>query len=138
MVTPPSAPFDGNFSALTDRISSGSYAIYQDVAIPAGSHPTLQWVDRIHNPSGLFIPGLQEFRVEVRDLTNTTIATLFSTLSGGPGIQDWTARSVDLSAYAGADDTHRIRRDEYYLSNFNVGLDDVAITIARRIWHDFP
>ena len=124
---PPSAPFNGNFSALTDQISSGSYAIYQDVAIPAGSHPTLQWVDRIRNPSGLFIPGLEEFRVEVRDLTNTPIATLFSTQFGSSGIQDWTARSADLSAYAG--ETIRIAFVETnIIFSMNVGLDDVAIT----------
>ncbi len=122
-----SAPFGGGFSALTDQGGSGTHAIYQDVPIAVGSHLTLNWVDRIHNLNGSFNPPLQQYRVEFRDLANQVIATPFSTQPGDSSLQDWTPRSVDLSAYAGQ--TIRIafvEQDNFGF--FNLGLDDVAIT----------
>ncbi|HEX3601183.1 MAG TPA: proprotein convertase P-domain-containing protein, partial [Lacipirellulaceae bacterium] len=127
-----SVPFDGAFSALTDQSGPGTHSIYQDVAVPVGSHLTLNWVDRIHNLAGSFIPPLQQYRVEFRDAGNNVIATPFSTQLGDLSVQDWTPRSVDLSAYAGQ--TIRIAFvEEDNFGYFNLGLDDVAITSSNGV-----
>jgi autotransporter-associated beta strand protein len=123
----PLPPYDGTYSALSDQTGPGEYAIYQDVTIPAGSHLTLSWEDMIRNFASSFENPDQQYRVEIRNTSDQTLATLFSTNPGDSLLGSWTARSADLSAFAGQ--TVRIafvvQADIYYL---NVHIDDVRIT----------
>ena len=125
----PLPPYDGTRSALSNPTGPGTNAIYQDIAIPADSHLTLRWADRIRNHATTFQDPNQEYRVEIRNSSNQVLATVFSTNAGDSLMNDWTARTADLSAFAGQ--TVRIAfvvQDS--LNYFNVHIDDVRITSA--------
>ncbi len=122
----PLAPYAGAYSALFQQSGPGTSAIYQDIYIPTGNYPTLHWRDQIHNHATTFQDPNQEYRVEIRNLSNQTLATVFSTNPGDPLATDWTDRSVDLSAYAGQ--TIRIAFVvESDINYFNVQIDDVRV-----------
>ena len=123
----PLPPYSGAFSAITNQTGGGIHSIYQDVAIPIGSQLTLEWQDRIRNHASDFQDPNQEYRVEIRNTSNQVLETVFSTNPGDVLLQDWMARSADLSAYAGQ--TIRIAFVEQdNLFYFNVHVDDVRIT----------
>ncbi len=97
----PTPPFDGRFSALGVQTGAGTGLIYQDLTIPASAPSvTLSWVDRIRNFATIFADN-QQFRVEVRDLNNATLAVLFTTKPGDPLLGDWAPRTLDLGNYRG-------------------------------------
>ncbi len=119
------SPLDGGFSAFSNG-SSGTYTLYQDVVIPAESHFTLQWNDRIRNHHTVFADPNQEYRVEIRNTSNVVLSTVFSTNLGEQLLRDWTQHSSDLSAYAG----QTIRIAYVVQSNLfflNVHIDNVQI-----------
>jgi hypothetical protein len=123
----PLAPYDGAYNAFSNQTGPGIRQIYQDVALPAGSLPVLRWADMLRNHAGEFVDPTQEYRVEIRNLANQVLATVFSTNPGDPAFQDWTERSADLSAFAGQ--TVRIafvQQDSIFF--FNAHVDNVHIT----------
>ena len=121
----PASPYQGGFSALS--YNSSTNVMYQDVAIPANSHFTLHWADRIRNFGQSFSDPTQEYRVEIRNTTNGVLGTAYSTTAGDPLLQEWTERSADLSAYAGQ--TIRVVFSKIAnLGQFNVLVDSVRIT----------
>ncbi len=137
-VDPPSTdgplpPYQGSFSALSYATSSSGIYMYQDVTIPAQSHLTLHWADQIRNfYSSGFVDPSQEYRLEIRNLSNTVLATPFSTNPGDPNQRGWTERSVDLSAYAGQ--TIRIAFAKTATSNYlDIHLDNIRITDDRPV-----
>jgi hypothetical protein len=123
----PFAPYEGAYSAVSDQTGPGTRNLYQDVTLPAGSVPVLRWTDMLRNHAGVFVDPTQEYRVEIRNLSNQVLATVFSTNPGDPTFQDWTERSADLSAFAGQ--TVRIafvEQDSIFF--FNAHVDNVRIT----------
>lgn len=125
----PLPPYSGNFSALSDQGGPGIYLIYQDVTLPPdATSATLYWVDMIRNHAGIFEDPDQEFRVEIWNMDNQVLSTLFSTNPGAPLFGDWTERSVGISQFAGM--TIRIAftvESQWFF--FNVHLDDVWIKL---------
>ncbi|MHC4952017.1 MAG: DUF4350 domain-containing protein, partial [Planctomycetota bacterium] len=123
----PLPPYSGNFSAMSDQSGPGINTIYQDVILPAdASQLTLRWADMIRNHHQSFVDPDQEFRVEIWDLNNQPLETLFSTEAGDPLMTDWTERSADILAFAGQ--TIRIAFiEEDNLGHFNVHLDNIRI-----------
>jgi hypothetical protein len=125
-------PYAGAYAALSNQTGPGTHAIYQDVAIPAGGHLTLQWADQIRNHASAFADPNQEYRVEVRSTNNELLSTLYSTNPGDPLLQAWAVRTADLSPFAGQ--TVRIAFVEQdNLGFFNVHVDEVLITGASAI-----
>ena len=123
----PLPPLAGSYSALSTQPGPGLHVLYQDVAIPSGSQLTLSWKDRIRNHATSYQDPNQEYRVEIRSTSNQVLETVFSTNPGDPFFQEVTARSADLSAYAGQ--TIRIAFVEQdNLLYFNVHIDDVSIS----------
>jgi hypothetical protein len=123
----PLAPYDGVYNAFSNQTGPGTRLIYQDVTLPAGAVPVLRWADMLRNHAGVFVDPTQEYRVEIRNLANQVLATVFSTNPGDPAFQDWTERSADISAFAGQ--TVRIafvEQDSLFF--FNAHVDDVHIT----------
>ncbi|MCY2931161.1 MAG: hypothetical protein NTV86_17055 [Planctomycetota bacterium] len=111
----------------------GASVLYQDVAIPAGATAALSWVDMIRNHAAAFQDPDQEYRVEVRNTADQVLATVFSTNSGDPLLQDWTPRNADLSAFAGQ--TVRIAFvEQHSMAPLNVHIDDVAVTGTGGNW----
>ena len=123
----PLAPRGGSYSVLSDQTGLGARTIFQDIAIPVGSTAvTLSWVDRIHNYAIEFADPNQEYRVEIRNTSDSVLATVFSTNPGDPLMREWTARGADLSAFAGQ--TVRIAFVEQDGRGFfNVHIDDVRV-----------
>ena len=130
-ITPPSgdsptSPFDGNFSALAEPVPPATSLLYQDIPLPTNAGTViLSWVDRIRNFGTDFATN-QQFRVEVRNTNNTTLATVYSSQPGDMLLNDWTQRSSDISSFAG-----QKARIAFIVSagvNFlDVHLDDVSV-----------
>jgi len=122
-------PFAGSFSALSEQTGGGLHTIYQDILIPSGTtSATLSWVDQIRNFAPQFTTDSQYFHVEIRGTNDSLLQIAFTTQPGDPLTNDWTARSFDLSAYAGQ--TIRIAFVESdSLFYFNVGLDNISIQV---------
>ncbi|HTQ50185.1 MAG TPA: protease pro-enzyme activation domain-containing protein [Candidatus Acidoferrales bacterium] len=122
-------PFAGNFSALSEQTGGGICTLYQDISIPFGaSSVTLSWADQIRNLASQYTTNSQYFRVEIRGTNNSLLQIAFTTKPGDPLMNNWTARSFDLSAYMGQ--TIRIafvESDSLYY--FNVGLDNVRVQV---------
>jgi hypothetical protein len=127
----PLPPLNGNHSALSNQSGPGTYMIYQDVTIPAGSQLMLEWAHRIRNHATAFQDPNQEYRVEIRTMSGQSI-TVFSTNPGNPRLQGWTVRTANLAAFAGQ--TIRIafvvQNDLFF---FNVHLDIVRIEYAANV-----
>jgi hypothetical protein len=123
------APYAGGFSALSEQTGGGTHTLYQDVTIPAGAaSAVLSWADRIRNEYTSYTSA-QYFHVEIRQTNNSVLQVAFSTQPGFPLINNWTNRSVNLSAYAGQ--TIRIAFVESdSLFYFNVGVDNVSLAVA--------
>jgi hypothetical protein len=122
----PSPPFAGDFSAIASPSSTSTQTIYQDVVLPNSDAIELQWADLIHNHATSFNDPSQEYRVEIRNLSNELLQTVYSTGPGDALSQDWTERVADISQFAGQE----IRVAfvvEVRLGYFNVQLDDVQI-----------
>lgn len=126
----PLPPFAGRYSAITEQIGSGRHVIYQDLFIPPEARTaTLTWADRIRNHAREFNDPTQEFRVEIRDLSNNLLALAFSTKPGDMLLNDWKQRSFDLTAFRGRD----IRLafvEEDSIGYFNVHLDDISVMLG--------
>ncbi|MHC5157872.1 MAG: hypothetical protein ACYSOZ_07220 [Planctomycetota bacterium] len=123
----PLPPYSGNYSALSDMHFVGAYTLYQDVVLPSGTTSlTLEWADMIRNHAQIFVDPDQEFRVQVWDLNNHNLQTLFSTNPGDPLMSPWTERSADLMPFAGQTVRIAFTADvqEFY---FNVHLDNIRI-----------
>ncbi len=134
-VSPPSgdgvtAPYDGNFSALADPTPPAASVLYQDILLPTNTGTiTLSWVDRIRNFAADFQTN-QQFRVEIRNTNNTTLATVYSSQPGDPLLNDWVQRSANISSFAGQ--TIRLTFIVNASSNFlDVHLDDVSVRWAN-------
>ena len=122
-------PYQGSFSALSNA-TTGTHSIYQDVALPVGSHLQLQWADRIRNHVTTFTDPTQEYRVEIRTTANQLLQVVFSSNPGDPQFREWTERSADLSSFAGQ--TVRIVFvEQNNTSNLNIHVDNVRITNSR-------
>ncbi len=123
----PSPPYDGRFSLVTSQIGSGTHVLFQDVLVPADARAVrLSWVDKIHNYATAFVPFTQEFRVEVRNLSNNVLRTVFLTQPGDNLVNDWTGRSFDISEFRGQ--SVRIAFVEQDLNSyFNVHLDNISL-----------
>ncbi|MCY2927241.1 MAG: LEPR-XLL domain-containing protein, partial [Planctomycetota bacterium] len=128
-----------HFGAFTPPITvpipsgGGTGVLCQDVVIPAGATASLNWVDRIRNFGNGFSHPDQEYRVEVRNTADQVLATVFSTNPGDALLQDWTARSADVSAFAG-----QTVRVAFVAQNsagyFDVHIDDVSLTGTGGNW----
>jgi hypothetical protein len=133
-VSPPSAdaptpPFDGNFSAFARQTAPGLLLLRQDVTLPANAPViTLSWADRVRNFAGDFDTN-QQFRVEVRNTNDVTLAVLFATKPGDTLLADWTQRNADLSSYSG-----QIVRLAFIVDAgqtfLEVHLDDISLKAA--------
>ena len=123
-------PFAGNFSALSEQTGGGTHILYQDISIPSGaSSATLSWVDQIRNFAAQYTTNSQYFHVEIRGTNNSLLQIVFVTKPGDSLTNNWTARSFDLSAFAGQ--TIRIAFVESdSLNYFNVGLDNVSVQVS--------
>ncbi|MDB6034054.1 MAG: Serine protease, subtilase family, partial [Verrucomicrobiales bacterium] len=98
----PLPPSTGNFSALSNPSGSGRHVLYQDVFIPpSASTVTLRWDQRIRNHGSSFGSN-QQFRVEIRNLSNALLRIAFASNPGDPLLGGWTSRFCDLSDFRGA------------------------------------
>lgn len=125
----PTAPYTGKFSVVTSQIGSGTHLLYQDVTIPELAKAVrLSWVDKVRNYADRFIPFTQDFRVEIRDLSNNLLSTIFVTKPGDKLLGDWVQRSFDISQFRGQ--SIRIAFVEQDLVNyFNLHLDDISLFV---------
>jgi hypothetical protein len=121
---------DEIWQQLSDQIGGGTHTLYQDILVPPdATSATLSWVDQIRNNAGQFAFSNQEFRVEIRDLSNSVVALPFTTHPGDLATNDWTRRSYDLTRFRGQ--TIRVAFVEIdHLGYFNVQLDDVSIQLG--------
>ncbi|MBA3397187.1 MAG: choice-of-anchor D domain-containing protein [Deltaproteobacteria bacterium] len=96
------AATDGNKVALQLQGCPQNHRMFQTIALPA-CQPLLLWDMRYtnHNTAG-FEPALQFTAVNIRDQSDTILATPFKTLPGDPvSLPAMTAFQVDLSAFSG-------------------------------------
>ena len=102
--------------------------MYQNISLPTNATTvTLSWADRIRNFSTNFATN-QQFRVEIRNTNNTTLATVYSSQPSDPLLNDWTQRSADISRFAGQ--TIRIA----FIVNADVNLLDVHLDDVSARW----
>ncbi len=125
------APFAGTYSILSQQTGTGSHELYQDVTIPAGAKAaTLSWMDRVRNHSDRFVPLIQEFRVEIRNVNNAVLEVLYRTQPGDPLLTDWEQRTYDLIRYRGQ--TIRLAFVEMDdLTYFNLHLDNISLSLGE-------
>jgi hypothetical protein len=124
----PVPPFEGSYGAATFQGGPGIHILYTDVVLdPILSSAELSWADHLENHSGVFVDGIQEWRVEVWDpSSNAVLAELYSTEPGDPAFQGWTVRQVDLAPWIGQ--TIRLAfTQQDSLSFFNARLDAVVV-----------
>ncbi len=126
----PTMPYAGNFSALADQPPPAIALLSQDVSLPANATEIgLRWVDRIRNFNDIFATN-QQFRVEIRDTNDETLAVVFATRPGDLLLADWTWRFADLSGYAGQ--TIRLAFIvDAELAFLDVHLDEVSLRCAN-------
>lgn len=143
-LTPFSTPLppDGSFAAMTDQNGPGSYILYQDVALPAGSHPQLSariYVGNeapdFHAPATLDYTNVpnQQARFDVvnpggalTDLGAGVLQNIYKSQPGDAAMSGYVTVSADLSAYAGT--TVRLRFSEVdNLEGLLFGIDSVSI-----------
>lgn len=122
----PLPAISGGFSALSDQAGGGTQTLWQEVLVPAGAlEVTLRWKDRIRNHGGVF-GASHGFRVEVRSTNNAHLATVFSTSTNTPALNDITQRSVSLAAWRG--EWIRVAFVEQDSGGYlNVHLDDIQL-----------
>ncbi len=128
-----SPPFAGSFSALSEQTGGGAHTLYQDITIPSGvSLATLSWADCIRNFASQFTTNSQYFHVEIRRTDDSLLQIAFTTKPGDPLVNNWVARSFDLSPYIGQ--TIRLAFVELdTLNYFNVGLDNVSVQVSTPV-----
>ena len=119
-------PASGQFSALSNPSGSGRHALYQDIFIPPSANTvTLHWDQRIRNHGGSFASN-QQFRVEIRTLSNDVLRVAYASAPGEPLLGNWTSYAYDLSDFRGA--TVRIAFIEEDSTAFlNAHLDNVSV-----------
>lgn len=122
-------PQAGSYSALSQQLGNGHHAIWQDVTIPTtATSAILSWWQRVRNHAAAFVPGQQEFRVELRSPTNNQVLeTLYATLPGTTLLGNWILPSVSLAAYRGQTVRIAFAQDDQ-LGYLNVHLDNIALT----------
>jgi hypothetical protein len=105
----------------------------QEISIPADAPSAfLVWADAIHNHKPDYVPGVQEFRVEIRDTHGAVLKTVFVTGPGAPLETPWTLRRVDVSDLIGQ--TVRIVFVVEASSGFlTVHLDAVSVAVGEGI-----
>lgn len=136
---PAMAPCAGNYGVLTDETGNGELRLYQDISIPADTlSATLSWSQRLRNHAEEYVDPVQEFRVEIRDISGGLLSEVYSTDPGDPIFSDCTAQSFDISQYIGqiVRVSFTVQHDYYY---FHVHLDDVRVDIESPgvvIQHD--
>ena len=97
----PSAPLDGQFSALVAQAGPGRNELLQDLVLPAfADRIWLTWSHRVHNHAGAYATN-QGFRVEIQDPGGNVLQTAFTTNPGDPSLLDWSQHSFEVSAYKG-------------------------------------
>ncbi len=125
----PLPPLNGRFSAYSEQIGPGHLALYRDIDVPYQNEPVvLEWTARIRNHAAAFATN-QFFRVEIRDLDNSLLATAATTQPGQALEGDAIRYSYNLSGYKG----RRIRGAfvvENHLGYLNVHLDDVRLLLG--------
>ena len=127
-------PFAGNFCAITDQNGPGLISMYQDVVIPASANAVqLAWAHRIRNYFNTFEPApppdRQEYRVEIRTVTDALLAIAYRTEPGDPVRTPWIKRSFDLTPYKGQ--TVRVAFvQEQWLNFFHLYYDNVSVRVG--------
>lgn len=132
----PLPAYAGKFNAVTIQCignvicGGGRHVLYQDIVIPADAESALlTWADRIRNHAIQFLPGIQEFRVEIRDTSDNVLALGYTTKPGDPFLNDWVQRSFDLTSFRGR--TIRLAFvEEDHLGYFNVHLDNISVILG--------
>ena len=126
-------PYAGNYSAVTDMDNAGLISMYQDVVVPGGVGSVwLTWADQIHNFFNTFVaeepPQRQEYRVEVRNASNTVLAVPYRTEPGDPVWTTWNKRAFDVTPYKGR--TLRIAFvQEQWQNFFHMYYDNVSVRV---------
>ena len=126
----PLPPFDGKYNAMLEQIGGGRHLLFQDVTIPAEAKSALfTWAHRIRNHGLQFSPGNQEFRVEIRDISNNLLELVYRTKPGDPPLNNWAQGSLDVTRYRGQ--TIRLAFfEEDHLGYFNVHVDNVSVVLG--------
>lgn len=89
----------GAFAAASVSSGAGPLALVQEVEIPRGTGAVLTWAECLVRSRSTGSRS-EQFRVEIRALDHTVLATLFAAHEGdAPEV--WVRRSADLSAFAG-------------------------------------
>jgi hypothetical protein len=117
---------DGQFLAYQLQNGPELHRMFQDVTLPPNT-TSLTWDMFYTNFFGFFDPNFQFLAVDVRDLSDQILQTLFITTQGvNPQSIPMSSFSVDLSAFAGT--TVRIDIEmnvqDYY---FDAGFDNFVI-----------
>ncbi|MEB3200580.1 MAG: tandem-95 repeat protein [Synechococcaceae cyanobacterium] len=122
---------DGNFLAYQLQNAPQFHRMYQDVAIPVGAN-TLSWDMEYTNHYGIFVPNAQELAVQIRDLGDNILQTLYVTAGADPQSIPMTAFSADIAAYAGT--TVRISVDQnVQIMWFDSAFDNFFISGAPSL-----
>lgn len=142
------APPEGSFAAMSDQNGPGSYVLYQDVALPAGSHPMLTARLYVQNEADDFsapasldyttVPN-QQARFDLlnpaaapTDVGAGVLQTLYASQPGDAPMGGYITVSADLSAYAGS--TIRLRFAEVdNLEGLLFGIDAVSIHVSSDV-----
>lgn len=127
-------PISGSFDVFTDQSGPGSALVSQPFVVPVGIESAiLNWSDRIHNFADVFEDPNQEFRVVLRDATQTPVAEIWSTNPGDALIQEGpNARSVNVTALLQAYEGQEVciafeQEDDLFF--FNLTLDDISLDV---------
>ena len=133
------APISGSFDAMTDQGGPGTHMLSEPFVVPSGVvSANVNWNDRIFNWAGQFMDPNQEVRVEIRDITGTTVlATIFTTNPGDTALQAGpNMRSFDITTIMQSLEGQTVRlcfEEEDNLNFFNYVLDDVSLTIDTML-----
>jgi hypothetical protein len=131
-------PISGEFDALTQMCCVGFETMFQTVTVPIGTFvATLSWDDRIWNAGSYFQDPEQEFRVELRTVTDGLITPVFSTNPGDPLIQPGpNSRSFDVTAALLPYQGQQLRvsfTTQQHFWHFNNSVDNVSLTATATV-----
>jgi fibronectin type 3 domain-containing protein len=120
---------DGKFVAFQSQTYGQNHRMYQDISLPINTK-ILEW-DMSYNNLGIFFLFNQKLNINIRDLNDNIIETIFVTDGTSPPEISMTRFTKDISRYAGNTirlDVEMIVHENYFdaeFDNFSIVVDNI-------------
>ncbi len=122
-------PTDGGFMAYQLQNGPEIHRMYQDVSLPANAQ-SLTWDMFYTNHEEDFSTDTQFLAINIRNLSDIVLATLFKTGEDDPPSIPMTSFSGDISAFAGQTVRIEVAQLQALDNVFDAGFDNFAVAVT--------